>query len=103
MLTGKAKTDFEKWMKDERIFHSENGFESLQDKFQATLIIEWLDTVWLVVTINNEYYDGFHFYWEINMAEPLKSESVFKTRAEAAMAAIEKGNEIYNSRTFKQR
>lgn len=98
MLTGKAKIEFEKWMKDEIIFHPESGFENLAEKFQATLVIEWLDSVFIVLTINNTYYDGFHFYWEINMAKPIRSDNGFETREQATISAIEKANEIYNSR-----
>ncbi|SMC38164.1 hypothetical protein SAMN02787074_0797 [Chryseobacterium sp. YR221] len=98
MLTGKAKTDFDKWMKDEIIFHPDTGFNSLADKFQTTLIIEWLDSVFIVLTINNTYYDAFHFYWELNMAKPLRSDQGFATGQLATISAIEKANEIYNSR-----
>ncbi|WP_278380651.1 hypothetical protein [Chryseobacterium arthrosphaerae] len=45
MLTGRAKTDFDQWLKDEIVFHPDSGFDNLADKFQDTLIIEWLDSV----------------------------------------------------------
>ncbi|MFZ4929045.1 hypothetical protein [Chryseobacterium sp. Mn2064] len=98
ILTGKAKIDFEKWMQDKIILHPDINFNSIADQFQATLIIEWLDSVFIVLTINNTYYDGFHFYWEINMAKPLRSDHSFETREQATISAIEKANEIYNSK-----
>ncbi len=97
MLTGKAKKDFENWMKDKLLLYPQNELGSLSDMFKAALIIEWLDTVSIIITINNEYYDGFHFYWEINKAKPLRSNRVFPTREQATIFAIEKANEIYNS------
>ncbi|GAB0156218.1 hypothetical protein CHRYSEOSP005_14820 [Chryseobacterium sp. Alg-005] len=98
MLDGKARDDFQKWMKDEMIILPEGGFSSLSDKFKASLIIDWLDVVWIVITINNTYYDGYHFFWEINIANALRSDTGFENREEATISAIKKANEIYNSR-----
>ncbi|MDN3693337.1 hypothetical protein QWZ06_14095 [Chryseobacterium tructae] len=98
MLTGKAKQDFENWMKDKLLLYTENKLRILVNTFEVALVIEWLDTIPIIITINNEYYDGFHFYWQINRAQPLRSDHVFPTREQATISAIEKANEIYNSR-----
>lgn len=96
MLTGKAKTDFEKWLHSDQL--SSDTFESLSGPEVFYFVIRWLDSVFIVLTINNEYYDGFHFYWKINMAKPYTSDEGFETRELATISAITKANEIYNSK-----
>lgn len=104
MLTGKAKEDFDNWaferLSKVAILPKKtllDGFYSTDLIFQFAYAIEWFDSVSIVIGINNEYYDGYYFYWEINIAKAERSESGFETRLEATKDAIKRAVEIYNA------
>jgi len=98
MLTGKAQKDYEKWMKDEIIILPEGGFNSLSDKFKASLILEWLDSVGIHVVIG--YVRNIkQFIVEINTDDQLRTDiNLVQDRNLAMGKGIELANEIYNSR-----
>ena len=110
ILTGKAKEDFEKWLNKEMYYlgrHNfedrDNNIEDLSDNFQNALIIEWLDSVGIYISINYvNFYDelrnstGFETY-VTNKGLSIKFRSV-SSRQEAIKQAIKKANEIYNEK-----
>jgi len=100
-LKGKAKIDFNKWMKPNPLEHGRYGqlitntFDNMPFALQSGVILEWLDSVGVYIIIEpmnpdrfkyelwtlDNYYDGF--------IEPI-------TRQEALKEAIKKAVEIYN-------
>ena len=108
ILTGKAKKDFFNWLDNQGV----NGidisnwefekFHLLSNVSQNSLIIEWLDSVGIYISINYvDFYDelrnntGFETY-VTNKGLSIKFRSV-SSRQEAIKQAIKKANEIYNS------
>lgn len=94
MLTQKALNDFNEWRWENNTHHIE--FDLLPEILKYALIVDWLDYVSIVIDINSEYYDGYHFWWELNISNAEISESGFETRKEALQSAIKRANEIYN-------
>jgi len=95
MLTDKAKIDFEKWVNHMMHVLPDNGIKGLGELFLNALIIEWLDTVGLYVSI--QHYNipdvpPFFCAFVNGQFEDIN----FITRAEATSAAIEYANNIYN-------
>lgn len=119
ILTGKAKEDFELWVNNT---HDDNGngqtgkrlfyIESIDDyKFINTehyihnigesmlyaLIIEWLDSLGLIIII-----DYTNPFWYAYIMEGVGSHSTdyngFCSRQEATKQAILKANELYNNK-----
>ena len=114
-LTGEAKENFWKWYLSEKVLKenkllpmlnlsNENviriNFLAMPEVCQHSLIIDFFDEQWIVTTITNTYYDGFHFQWKItdNRLKTHKSKHGFESRKEATEKAIEKSNEIYNDK-----
>ena len=96
ILTDKAKSDFLEWYgADERYFET-----TATKTEEYANVIEWLDSVFIPITITNEHYDGYYFKWKINMVKPEYSPDGYNTRLEATEEAIKKANEIYNSQDF---
>ncbi|MGJ1205680.1 hypothetical protein [Sphingobacterium lactis] len=107
-LTGKAKEAFEQWV---LYMHHEIRFRSLikihnqRDLFVSyddipgdflnTLIIEWLDSVGIYVSI--EYIYGEHFSCCVEALEQTEFTNG-DTRQQATEKAIEMAVEIYNSK-----
>lgn len=104
ILTDIAKEYFRKWIKENdypvSLWALEDGL--IWKSVEYALIIEWLDTVFMPITITNEHYDGYYFKWKINMVKPEYSPNGYNTRLEATEEAIKKANEIYNSQDFAQ-
>lgn len=99
ILTGKCKRTFLKWLKIRvnSTLHEIDNIEfwfNLQDEsFKITLIIEWFDSVGIIITF--DYFDlNKCFYSEISN----NSFSTVGTRQECAKNSILKANEIYNSK-----
>jgi len=114
MLTDKAKEDFEKWFNDySETNHNLKGwkdYDQYVDEVELpltmgqALIIEWLDSVGIIISIYADYDRSAAynrgFYWEIRVlgsrfAE--NTEDCLETRQEATSAAIETANKIYNT------
>ena len=98
MLTGKSKITFLKWLKIRvnSTLHEIDNIEfwfNLQDEsFKNTLIIEWFDSVGIIITF--DYFDlNKCFYSEISN----NSFSTIGTRQECVKNSILKANEIYNT------
>ena len=100
ILTGKAKEEFFNWLDNQGV----NGidisnwefekFHLLSNVSQNSLIIEWFDSVGIIIT--SDYFElNKGFYSEI-----LESnfEIIKPTRQEALAEAIKKANEIYNNK-----
>ena len=99
ILTGKAKEDFFNWLDNQGV----NGidisnwefekFQLLSNVSQNALIIEWFDSVGIIITF--DYFDlNKCFYSEISN----NSFSTVGTRQECAKNSILKANEIYNEK-----
>ena len=90
ILTGKCKEDFIKT----KIGNEINLFESMLPIYKNALLIEWFDSVGIIIT--SDYFElNKGFYSEI-----LESnfEIIKPTRQEALAEAIKKANEIYNNK-----
>lgn len=104
MLTGKAKEDFEKWLKKQsfvnfnkytkKIIIDNKIYSELNERFVSTLIIEWFDSAGIYITTEIMAKNIFSF--RIDYDNIFDCEECFKTRQEAQVKAIEKANEIYN-------
>lgn len=103
-LTGKAKEDFEKWLKEN---HSNIGFtgivatnfKKLPNSCKYGVFVDWFDSVDLFFTdLAYEVPSGDYYYsWEIiGFYGVFYNETKYNTRPESRKAAIEKANEIYN-------
>ena len=91
ILTGKAKKDFSKFYIDNNYDLTIN-FKNLPEIYQNTLIIEWFDSVGIIITF--DYFDlNKCFYSEISN----NSFSTIGTRQECVKNSILKANEIYNN------
>ena len=100
ILTGKAKEEFFNWLDNQGV----NGidisnwefekFQLLSNVSQNSLIIEWFDSVGIIIT--SDYFElNKGFYSEILDSN---FEIVKPTRQEAFTEAIKKANEIYNEK-----
>ena len=103
ILTGKTKEDFEIWLHSNDVLIKEgiyddtyltDVFDKLPLNLQYASIIEWFDSVGIIIT--SDYFElNKGFYSEI-LNENF--EIVKPTRQEALAEAIKKANEIYNSK-----
>jgi len=102
LLTGKAKEDFNEWVRKE-MFHF--GFDynqdpikinNLSESFLNSIIIDWLDSIQIVVVIESLAKNFFSF--QINSKKWIDSECAYKTRQEATTEAIKTAIEIYNKK-----
>lgn len=102
LLTDKAKIDFMNWCKnkvDASSYNPKVFSLDLAKVIYNNIVIEWLDSVGILVSTHSDMYCKFHSY--INIDKTYKryqiSEGVL-TRNEATEAAIFKANEIYNQK-----
>lgn len=111
MLTGKAKSDFEKWYWNDWLTGSDRDYhekdEVIENSWKAEklflfpLIIEWLDSVGIYVETGvypcqedvNIYFCG-SFFGKLGGWD---DDEYYKDRQQATEQAIIKANEIYNS------
>lgn len=108
MLNGKAKKDFITWALDNKKCnnpHVEYWYNITLDKVHlSSLIIEWFDTVKIYVSIqfvdvfnDHDNKQGFESYVTAN---PFTTKfRCVESRKASIDLAIEKANEIYNSRS----
>lgn len=101
-LTGKAKEDFEKWLKDKRHFviSVEEDFQAIwfncSDSMKYGVYVDWFDSVAIEIYIR--FYRENDFKFEIyKRFVRMSDKSPYNTRPEARTAAIEKANKIYNA------
>lgn len=114
ILNGKAKEGFWKWYLSEPILkfnklfpmHKTSGekvirvnFLAMSETCQNALIIEWFDSVDIMITISSIYYDSHHFNWLIfdRNLNTIQPKNGYETRSKATTEAIKTANEIYNS------
>ncbi len=112
-LTGKCKTDFEKWflLSDFRESFSENAnlelgevitkaFYSFPHPMQYGVFVDFFDSVGTFISIDPFLKDDdvLEFYWVFVNDHFARTDSCeeYKTRHEAREQAINKANEIYN-------
>lgn len=105
-LTGKTKTDFDTFIKNEMYYL---GKEQLSDNFMHTLYIEFFDSKEININIqviydrSSKYVRGFdseiifiqHGDLKIINSDCLKND-IYETRQEAISLAIRKADELYN-------
>ena len=90
MLQGKAKEEFfKKYMFDDM------SFALLTPIYQNALIIEWFDSVGIIITINY-WIEASYTISNRNGDKDIYSGICGKTRTEATTRAIEKAVEIFN-------
>ena len=100
ILTGKAKEEFFNWLDNQGV----NGidisnwefekFHSLSNVSKNSLIIEWFDSVGIIIT--SDYFElNKGFYSEVFNSD---FAIIKPTRQEALTEAIKKANEIYNNK-----
>jgi len=124
ILTGKAKEDFLKWVmwqseytdnsnhliryedseRGEFLWYGKETDLLKESKFLNALIIEWLDSVGIVIQIDcgNLRYSDIKETWYQGGVLGYKFGNTFKLRQESITEAIEKANEIYNNLNTKQ-
>jgi len=102
MLTDRAKTHFESWayLNDFRFAMN------LKPLFKNTVIIEWLESVGLLIEIGIDQTSAPKFDYKILKYEhfgnyeyafvDLGSDGLYRSQQEAIEQAIVKANEIYN-------
>ena len=112
ILNGKAKEDFEKWY-FENHFSSNIKFEDLLPHYiydvfgwlykqsltiQNALIIKFFDSIENIIQIHNVCDDWW--FRVKSKTKTIKSEKYneYKNRQQATIQAIEKANDLYNSR-----
>lgn len=105
ILTKQAKKDFNKWIEEQGIFLGlhpnewrEYNIEELSENFQYALIIEWFDSVDIIISVRWEWSTKT---FQSSIFSKGNNENVFHlshshTRTEITKKAIEKANEIYN-------
>ena len=113
ILTGKAKEDFEKWLKKQSFSNFNNYtkyiiihnkvYTDLNELFINALIIEWFDTVGIfilpeLVNISTMFFTItiFHNEYRTETGKTMTELSNFKSRQEVTIEAIKKANELYN-------
>ncbi len=109
-LTGKCKEDFEKWFqeKSESHYRLVEWFEALDFNMQYGVYVDFFDIKGVITDIqpfinydSNKYTDIDLFSVNITVLNEVMEDTFFgeyKTRKEARTAAIEKANELYNSK-----
>tara|TARA_R110000823_G_scaffold313131_1_gene440441 strand:+ start:502 stop:843 length:342 start_codon:yes stop_codon:yes gene_type:complete len=110
-LTGKCKEDFKNYLLNDitDFSYKYNYFINLQDSMQYGVYVDFFDSVGINIDVCHNYIlDGKNdniivlgYYYELN-AQPNIHVSQYcedhKTRPESRTQAIEKVNEIYNSK-----
>ena len=91
ILTGKSKEEFFSKSK-----YTESIFKELPILYQNALIIEWLDSVEIIIIIENLAKNFFSF--QINHDVWMDYELAFKTRLDATIEAIKSAVKIYNEK-----
>lgn len=109
-LTGQALKDFEKWYnftKDDEGFWLHQSvtmaFTDLPPSMQWGVYLEWFDSVGILVETQLYYrYKSKVCFWDwvitLSSTKDIGTNKEYDTRQEAQTAAIEKANEIYNSK-----
>ena len=98
-LTGKCKKEFDKWFNN-RLFTSleylHKVFYNTSESMQYGVYVDFFDSVDIFIQIETRIFDKEHPCY-IYSKTVYNRVGIFKTRAEARTAAIEKANEIYNN------
>lgn len=119
ILTGNAKEAFEKWSEniyddcgngqvgkrlfyiksidDYKFINTEHYIHNVGNSMLHALIIEWLDSVGIYVSIGRSYISE-KFFFEILHARFTYEGKWYKSRQQATEKAIEKAIEIYNEK-----
>jgi len=111
MLTGKCKTDFEKWyscadvsnIDDEQIqLCMEQRFNYLSISKKYGVYQDFFDTVDLEIVVfvwRNKFVATVYEYEKSNrIGDPIGKDKGFKTREQARIEVINKANKLYNDR-----
>jgi hypothetical protein len=100
-LTGKCKEDFKNYLLNDitDFSYKYNYFINLQDSMQYGVYEDFFDSVNLFIEVIVVDVNDFSFQiFKKESAKVLSVGSVFNIKSEARTAAIEKANEIYNSK-----
>jgi hypothetical protein len=94
-LTGNCKEDFKNYLlNDLRDFsYKYNYFINLQDSMQYGVYVDFFDSVGIRISMNQF---NKEYWYDIELTGD--DSTCLKTRREARTEAIEKANEIYNSK-----
>lgn len=101
VLTGKAKEDFYKWYncREGNTLTNNDLFYYSEELIQNALIIEWFDSVGIIINIGGVLQNGiYNFSFDIQENNTLNGVDKygFDSRQEATKHAIIKANKIYN-------
>lgn len=91
-LNGKCKEKFLEWLDEESTW-----FQTFSDTHQNALIIEFFDSVGIIINIVNQDLQRW-FYYEIKTTERVQGFNLVRTRQEATIQAIKRANNLYNER-----
>ncbi len=104
-LTGQAETDFETWFVQKEQKTIDTGktiilifFYSLTETMKNAEIIEWFDSVNIIINSKFFKYDVDYAKWSYSIRDLIASPYKFYSRQEAYLEAISKANEIYNTK-----
>jgi len=96
-LTEKAKEDFKKWYRDRLSVMTYSELLNINDiTVYSSLIIEWLDTVDLKVTVEAIQGGDFRAYVLKDKFNTIWIDDRFDSRQKTMDAIILKANELYN-------
>lgn len=99
-LKGKAKEDFEKWLKYNIIYCNVPDvvywFYEVPSSMQWGVIIDWADSVGYIIELEELTQGKWYYIITYENYTKYEESNTLKTRHEAREKAIEKLNNIYN-------
>ena len=97
ILTGKALKHYKIWF--DKYYNDYWTYYQSKPTILNALIIEWFDSVGIYIEIS--FYDDCYWTYNIYSNKPVlekETANICNNRQEATEQAIEKANEIYNSK-----
>ncbi|MCT3674456.1 hypothetical protein HZQ94_14810 [Elizabethkingia anophelis] len=102
ILTGEARENFLKWLTaNYPLGWIAMEMGGLRPSFQNTLIVEWLDSVGIVISVMVDMSFNHSIYYDYTLTVnsfTYFSNETYKSRQEATEAAIKKAVEIFNDK-----
>ncbi|MDV3768117.1 hypothetical protein CMU26_00985 [Elizabethkingia anophelis] len=101
-MEGKAKEEMLKWLSaNYPLGWKAMEMGGLRPSFQNTLIVEWLDSVGIVISVMVDMSFNHSIYYDYTLTVnsfTYFSNETYKSRQEATEAAIKKAVEIFNEK-----